>query len=57
MAEEEEPKDVRLKPAGEAKVEQKPCAEAPPPGKAIHPRRPIPPVPDKKEDEEEKKGE
>jgi hypothetical protein len=51
MAEEEE-KDVRLKPAGEVEVEQKPCADPPPPGKTIHRRRPIPLVPEKREEEE-----
>ena len=44
----EQPEDKnRLKPAGEAVVKQHPEAQPPPPGKTIHPRRPLPPVPEK----------
>lgn len=43
----------KLKPAGEAVVKQHPDAQPAPPGKTIHPRRPLPPVPDKSSDEEQ----
>jgi hypothetical protein len=41
------PGEVRLKPAGEATVKHEECAPEPPVDKRIHPRRPLPPVPEK----------
>jgi hypothetical protein len=43
--------DVELKPSRETQVEQKKEADPAPPGKTIHPRRPLPTVPEKKPDE------
>jgi hypothetical protein len=40
-------KPVPLQPAGEVVVTPEPCAPKAPPGKTIHPRRPLPPVPEK----------
>jgi len=49
--------DVRLKPGGEVQVTPTEKPSEPPADKKIHPRRPLPPVPDKssnndKEDDE-----
>ena len=50
---EPKPDPNKLKPAGETTVKQHEEAQAPPPGKTIHPRRPLPSIPDKRPDEEE----
>lgn len=44
--------EAKLKPAGEATVKLHENAQPPPPGKTIHPRRPIPTPPEKTGDDE-----
>ena len=45
------PTTVKIPPAGEAQVEYAPIPPRAPEGKTIHPRRPLPAVPDKRSDE------
>jgi len=43
-----EPRETRLEPVGEIVVEHHPAPPKGPPNKTIHPRRPLPPVPDRR---------
>ncbi len=49
-APEEEQDEVRLRPAGKGHVKHRKDAAPGPEEKTIHPRRPLPPVPEKPED-------
>lgn len=42
----ESSEELTLRPAGDVYVDYRPQAAPSPPGKQIHPRRPLPPVPD-----------
>lgn len=49
--------DVRLKPVGEVQVIPTQTASDPPADKRIHPRRPLPLVPEKSSESEKEEGE
>lgn len=44
------PRETRIDPLGEVVVETHPAPPKGPPDKTIHPRRPLPPVPDRRPD-------
>ena len=48
-----EPRETHLEPLGEVVVEYHPAPPKGPPNKSIHPRRPLPLVPDRRPDADE----